>query len=139
MRRDIQEAIYVVEATEEDVCSWRMVGWKDEISREQLLARRMEHFGLLPARIEVARRQLKMVRFRNKGRFDRVHRLRPVLVKEGDWVLVYDSRLETQHLSSNKFARRWFGPYVVVVVHPNATYTLRELDGTVLKVPYAGK
>ncbi|CAM6082164.1 unnamed protein product [Calypogeia fissa] len=124
---------------EENICSWRMVGWEDEISREQLLVQRMEHFGLLPAKLEVAKRQLKMARLRNKGRFDRVHRLRPVPIQEGDWVLVFDSRLENHHLSENKFARRWHGPYVVVKVHSNATYTVRELDGTVLRVPFVGK
>ena len=28
---------------------------------------------------------------------------------------------------------------MVVATHDNATYTLRELDGTVLKIPIAGK
>ena len=27
----------------------------------------------------------------------------------------------------------------MVAIHDNATYTLRELDGTVLKIPIAGK
>jgi hypothetical protein len=37
------------------------------------------------------------------------------------------------------FSRRWFGPYVVVATHDNVTYTLHELDGTLLKNPIAGK
>jgi hypothetical protein len=84
----------------------------------------IQHFRLLPEKLEVARKQLKMARFRNKGRFDRVHHLRPVPIDVGDWVLIYDSRLEQQHSSSSKFARRWRGPYVVVQVHLNATYTV---------------
>jgi hypothetical protein len=52
---------------------------------------------------------------------------------------VLDSSLEHQHSTLRKFSRRWFGPYVVVATHDNATYTLRELDGTMLKVPVAGK
>ena len=28
---------------------------------------------------------------------------------------------------------------MVVATHDNATYTLRELDGTILKIPIAGK
>ena len=54
-------------------------------------------------------------------------------------MLVFDSSLEHQHSTLRKFARRWFGPYVVVAVHDNATYTLRELDGTTLRIPIAGK
>ena len=38
-----------------------------------------------------------------------------------------------------KFARRWFGPYVVISANDNATYHLAELDGTRLVVPIAGK
>lgn len=41
---------------EKDVCSWRLIGWRDEVTRDELLARRIEHFGLLPAKIEVAQR-----------------------------------------------------------------------------------
>ena len=36
-------------------------------------------------------------------------------------------------------ARRWFGPYVVMQVLDHGAYKLCELDGTVLKVPIAGK
>jgi hypothetical protein len=54
-------------------------------------------------------------------------------------VLVFDSSLEHQHSTLMKFSRKWFGPYVVVATHNNATYTLRELDGTILKIPVAGK
>ncbi len=35
--------------------------------------------------------------------------------------------------------RRWFGPYVVVTTYENATYLLRELDGTLLKIAIVGK
>jgi hypothetical protein len=72
---------------------------------------------------------------RNKERFDRTHRLRPKKMEEGDWVLVYDSSLENQHKATWKFARRWFGPYVVTSVNDNGTYRLVELDGTRIAVP----
>ena len=38
-----------------------------------------------------------------------------------------------------KFAKRWFGPYEVRKVFDNGTYRLSELDGTILRVPIAGK
>jgi hypothetical protein len=53
--------------------------------------------------------------------------------------LVFDSSLEHNHSTLRKFSRRWLGPYVVVAKHDNATYTLRELDSTMLKIPVAGK
>ncbi|KAL3676471.1 hypothetical protein R1sor_026419 [Riccia sorocarpa] len=43
------------------------------------------------------------------------------------------------HSTVRKFSRRWFGPYVVLSVHDNATYALRELDGTPVRVQVAGK
>ena len=38
-----------------------------------------------------------------------------------------------------KFAKRWFGPYEVRKVSDNATYRPCDLDGTILRVPIAGK
>jgi hypothetical protein len=65
--------------------------------------------------------------------------IRPKKIEEGDWVLVYDSNLDNQHKSTRKFARRWFGPYVVTSVDDNGMYYLAELDGTKVAVPVAGK
>ena len=80
-----------------------------------------------------------MARIRNKARFDRTHRLRPKKIEEGDWVLVYDSSLDNQHRATRKFARRWFGPYVVQSANDNGTYHMAELDGTRMAIPVAGK
>lgn len=124
---------------EEVVPTWNVLPWEDDLSREDLLALRIRQLERKPEDIEVAIKRLKEAREKNKERFDRKHRLRPKAIQEGDWVLVYDSSLDNQHSTSKKFAKRWFGPYVVKIVHDNATYSLRELDGTELKLPVAGK
>ena len=80
-----------------------------------------------------------MARIRNKGRFDRTHRLRPKKIEEGDWVLVYDCSLDNQHRATRKFAKRWFGPSVVTSANDNGMYHLAELDGTSMVIPVAGK
>ena len=54
-------------------------------------------------------------------------------------MIVYDSSLDHQHITIWKFARRWFGPYEVRQVHNNGMFKLRELDGTLLWTPVAGK
>ena len=54
-------------------------------------------------------------------------------------MIVYDSSLDHQHTTIRKFAKRWFGPYEVRKVFDNGTYRLCELDGTILRVPIAGK
>lgn len=124
---------------EENVWSWRTVNWEDQVSSEELLVRRMEHFQHTPEKIAVAMEKMKQAREKNKVRFDKTHRLRPIAIKEGDWVLIAEGGLEQQHSTKAKFMRRWRGPFVVVTVHANATYTVRELDGAVHQLPYAGK
>jgi hypothetical protein len=124
---------------EEDVTSWRTIEWSDQISTEELIERRIEHFNLNPERVKIAREKVKAARLKNKARFDKTHRLRPVPIKEGDWVLISDNSLDMQHSALKKFAQRFHGPYVVTKVHDNATYTVRELDGAEHRIPYAGK
>lgn len=119
--------------------TWVFLDWEDGVSREKLLELRIKHLQRLPEDHQVAFERMKLARLKNKARFDRTHRLRLNQIQVGDWVLVFDSTLEHQHSTLRKFARRWFGPYVVVEVHDNATYTLRELDGTQLRIPVAGK
>ena len=53
-------------------------------------------------------------------------------------MLVYDSSLDNQHKATRKFARRWFGPYVVTGANNNGTYHLAELDGTRMVIPVWG-
>ena len=74
--------------------------------------------------MERAAEKLRLARLKNKGWFDRTHRLRPKKIEEGNWVLVYDRSLDNQHKTMLKFSRRWFEPYVVTSVNNNGTYHL---------------
>ncbi|KAL3685370.1 hypothetical protein R1sor_003392 [Riccia sorocarpa] len=107
--------------------------------RESLLALRIRQLEKREEDLADAQQKLKEARLKNKGRFDRTHRLRPRPIQAGDWVLVYDSTLENQHSTVRKFSRRWFGPYVVVEARDNATYVLCELNGTQLRTLVVGK
>ena len=49
-------------------------------------------------------------------------------------MLIYDSSLDNHHNTTNGL-----GPYIVKQMNDNVTYFLRELDGTELKLPIAGK
>jgi hypothetical protein len=103
------------------------------------LALRIQQLERLPEDQKIALEKLKAARLGNKERFDKTHRLRTKSIQIGDWVLVFDSSLEHQHSTLRKFSRRWFGLYMIVAIHDNATYTLRELDGTMLKIPVVDK
>jgi hypothetical protein len=83
--------------TERAISSWAALGWKDEMSREELLAARIRQLERKPEDVGYAAEKLRTARMRNKERFDRTHRLRPKKIEEGDWVLVYDNSLENQH------------------------------------------
>ena len=103
------------------------------------MAARIRQLEQRPEDVERATTRVKEVRNRNKARFDQAHRLWPKKIEEGDWVLVYDNSLDNQHRSTCKFAKRWFGSYVVTSANDNATYYLAELDGTWMTTSVAGK
>jgi hypothetical protein len=128
-------------STEQTISSWAAVDWKVEMSQEEMLAARIRQLQRRLEDVERTVERLRAARVRNKERFDRTHRLRPKKIEEGDWVLIYDSSLDHQHKATRKFARRWFGPYVVMIVNVNVngTYHLAELDGKRIAVPVAGK
>ena len=61
--------------TERTISSWATVDWKDEMSREELLAARIRKLGRRPDDVEQAAEKLRLARLKKKGRFDRTHRL----------------------------------------------------------------
>ena len=117
------------------ISSWAAVEWRDEMSWEELLVVRIQQLERRPEDVERAAEKLRAVRVKNKERFDRTHRLQPKRIDEGDWVLVYDSSLDNQQKAMRKFARRWFGPYVVTSANDIGTYHLAEFDRTRIAVP----
>jgi hypothetical protein len=131
-----QKPIMPIEHT---ISSWAALEWRNEMSREELLAAQIRQLERRPEDTERVAERLRTAWMKNKERFDWTHRLRPKRIEEGDWVLVYDSCLDNQHRATRKFARRWFAPYVVTSVNDNGTYHLAELDGTWIAVPVAGK
>ena len=52
---------------------------------------------------------------------------------------MYDSNLDNQHKATQKFAKRWFGPYTMISANDNGTYHMAKLYGTRLEVSVAGK
>ena len=123
---------------EQSVTSWTSLPWQEEMSWEDLLATRIQQLERKPEDDELAIERLRQARLKNKENFDKKHRLRKRKI-EGAWVLVYDSSLDNQYSTARKFAKWWFGPYMVRKIEINATYFLAELDGTRLALPITGK
>ena len=63
--------------TERTISSWAIVDWRDEMSREELLAARIRQLEWRPEDVERAAEKLRLARLKNKGWFDQTHRLRP--------------------------------------------------------------
>jgi hypothetical protein len=124
--------------TEGAVVTWAALPWTEEMVLKDLLALRMRKLERRQEDVERATEVQKAAQWKSKEYFDKFHRLRPQKIEEGDWVLVYDSSLDHQHSSLWKFARRWFGPYIVWKVFENGTYRLQELDGTIILNLFAG-
>jgi hypothetical protein len=125
--------------TEDVVVTWAALPWTEEMELKDLLALRMRQLERRQEDVKRAVELQKAARWKSKEYFDKSHRLRPQKIEEGDWVLVYDSSLDHQHSSLRKFARRWFGPYIVWKVFENGTYRLQELDGIVILNLFACK
>jgi hypothetical protein len=76
-----QKPIMPVEQT---ISSWAEVDWKNEMSWEELLVARIRQLERRPEKVERVKEKLRAARERNKTRFNRMHRLRPKKIKEGD-------------------------------------------------------
>ena len=64
--------------------SWAMIDWRDEMSREELLAARIRQLKQRLKDVERTMEKLRAARERNKGRFDQTHRLWAKKIEEGD-------------------------------------------------------
>ena len=106
---------------EENIASWRTIEWKDNVSTEELLLRRIEQFDQTSEKVAEAIKNVKGKRLANKEYFDKNHRLRPKAIHEGDWMLIAEGNIDNDHSTAKKFAQRWRGPFVVVTIQPNST------------------
>ncbi len=85
---------------ESSVTSWRTVAWRDQVSTEELIQRRINLFSQSPEKIQLAVENIKEARMKNKEYFDKTHRVRPKKIEEGDWVLVADNSMDNRHFES---------------------------------------
>jgi hypothetical protein len=108
------------------------------MTREELLELRIRQLEWRTDDVSTALAALRITKEKEKGRIDSKRRKHPEPLKIDDWVLVKNERIRQELGTHRKFVRRWFGPYVISRVEEMGTYTLHELDGTVLKERYSG-
>ncbi len=112
--------------------SWFVLDWHEVKSTEDLLSLRMKQLARREEDIGTAVQHLDESRRRSADDANRrnAHRLAEPL-DPNTWVLIHETWLDNQH--GNKGALRWAGPYVVHQQHPSGSYSIRELDGSLLK------
>mgnify|MGYP007069650067 FL=1 len=57
--------------------SWVAISWENEMSWKELLAIRIRQFERRPEDLELTLERLNVARLKNKGKFDKKHRVRP--------------------------------------------------------------
>ena len=62
-------------------------------------------------------------------------KMKPVVIKEGDLVLMFDSRYM---LFPGKFHTRWIGPFTAKKIYPNGSVQLEDMDGDELETRING-
>ena len=119
--------------------TWFLPQWRDNARREDLIAWRMQQLQHKDLLLLNAQEKLRISREKSVFDANAKRNIRSVIIKPGDWVLVWKSQLDTQHESSTKFVEKWTGPYVVIDVDDFHTYRLRTLDNVELARRVAGK
>jgi hypothetical protein len=123
---DLSEATFMVD------------GFQSGMSTSDLLSLRIRQLQKLDEDLEQAAETLEKARLRSKQQFNKryIRRLQKDEYKEGELVLVHNSRLEMT-VSRFKVDPRYLGPYEVVKKTLGGSYTLKELDGAVHAQNYA--
>ena len=63
--------------TEESIMSWKSNPWREEVSKEELLALRIQQLERRPEDVQLTTQRFKEARLKNKICFDKTKRIRP--------------------------------------------------------------
>ena len=91
------------------VPTWQTLPWDSVISTADLLAVRARQVQRRNKDFKEAALYLQRTRAENQELFNEKHRLRAKDFNVGDFVLLYDTKLDNNH--SSKLIYKWMGPY----------------------------
>lgn len=115
---------------ETEAMTWAMIDWKWVQTREQLLAARAKQFERREDDLEIVAGRLRTSGQANK---DKRWKKTQGMLKKGDMVLLYNSRLDKRGQKS------WTIGGTGHIKEMRGTYLLAELDGTLLDGVYSGE
>ncbi|KAJ5289394.1 uncharacterized protein N7443_009647 [Penicillium atrosanguineum] len=125
--------IHAVLPVELEIPTWSTLPWETVQDRSSLIAMRARQIERREKDIEEAILRMNRLKENNAGYFDDHHRTRDASLKKDDYVLLHDSQRSSDMTSIQKLRFRWLGPYQIESVKGNGSYSIRELDGTVLR------
>jgi hypothetical protein len=123
---------HAVLPVELEVPTWSTLPWETVQNRADLLAMRARQIERRETDVEEAISRLNRMKDSNASYFDETHRTRNLPLKKDDYVLLHDSQRSADMTSVQKLRFRWLGPYQIESVKGNGSYSIKELDGTVL-------
>jgi len=115
-----------------DLSSWYGFQWRYPMTTVELIATRMKQLERRDIDLKAATETLNQARIKSKEYFDKRRNYRPQAIKVGDFVLLYESHLETR--ISRKFVNLWTGPYIVQEVREDGAYLISQLDDSASEV-----
>ncbi|KAJ5747177.1 uncharacterized protein N7511_000772 [Penicillium nucicola] len=124
--------IHAVLPIELEMPTWSTLPWETVRDRSDLIAMRTRQIERREKDIEEAVLRMNRLKENNASYFDDHRRTRQTPLKKDDYVLLHDSQRSTDMTSVQKLRFRWLGPYLIDSVKGNGSYSIRELDGTVL-------
>lgn len=130
-----QEAVLPIEL---DVPTWATLAWDCIHSTADLLALRACQIEQHNKDMEEVVLQLNQKCFNNKEYFNDRHQIWTKPLKENNPVLLHNTLKDTDMSTDNTLQFQWLGPYQIHCVNGNGSYTIKELDGSVLHQSIAG-
>jgi hypothetical protein len=108
--------------------------WEEIRTTEELLSARVIQLERREEVLKKAYKQMKKARAKSLEPLNQKKNLRGPL-EPGELVLAYNKSLDSQW--GKLFENRWNGPFRIIAQEKGGSYSLEELDGTVLKRRYA--
>lgn len=106
---------------------------------EDLIALRARQFEKRDDDVTEALSHLQRMREESAEYFDENNQIRHEPLQIDDYVLLWDSSIDTSYARRHKFAFRWLGPYQIHEAdNEKGTFKIRELNGAVMSATVAG-
>ena len=123
-----------------EITSWNALNWEDVRTTADLLTLRAKQLERRDEDLEGVTARLQRMREKSAENKDWLENATDSEFKEGDLVLLYNSRYEGDRSIVRKLAFWWLGPFKVIEANnEKGYYRIAELDGTTKQGTISGR